>query len=279
MKVYYLPLFFIVICNMAISAYSQNTSSDEGYLTNWFDRVSKTQSEQPHWITPMFTTTPRLEEEFRYDIGSENTSKGQLTNYGVSKGLELIPSEHTEVIIGLPPYISHDYAKAIDGFGDVSFLLKYRILAANEESGNYIVTAFLGMTIPTGEYKNGSSDAVITPTLAFGKGWGNFNFQSTVGVGIPTGSYDALGTPVPWNTAFQYRILKKIWPEIEVNATFFPNGDHSGNQQVFLSPGLVVGRLHLYKRLGLTIGGGIQIAATHFHTYDQNRVLSIRFPF
>jgi hypothetical protein len=227
----------------------------------------------------MFTTTPRLEEEFRYDIGSENTTKGGLTNYGLSKGLELIPTEHTEVIIGLPPYLSHDYPKAADGFGDESFLLKYRIVAENEESGNYIVTAFLGATIPTGEFKNGSSDAVVTPTLAFGKGWGNFDFQSTVGVGIPTGSYNVLGTPVPWNTAFQYRILKKIWPEVEVNTTFYPNGDHSGNQQVFLSPGLVVGRLHLYKRLGFTIGGGIQIAVTHFHTYDQNRVLSIRFPF
>jgi hypothetical protein len=30
--------------------------------------VSKTQAEQPHWITPVNTTTPRLEQEFRYDI-------------------------------------------------------------------------------------------------------------------------------------------------------------------------------------------------------------------
>ncbi len=29
-------------------------------------------------------------------------------------------------------------------FGDVSFLVKYRLLSANEEQGNYILTAFFG---------------------------------------------------------------------------------------------------------------------------------------
>ena len=29
-----------------------------------------------------------------------------------------------------------------DGFGDWQFLIKYRILASNEEHGNYILTAF-----------------------------------------------------------------------------------------------------------------------------------------
>jgi hypothetical protein len=33
------------------------------YFSNWFQRVDKTQSEQPNWITPIATTTPRLEEE------------------------------------------------------------------------------------------------------------------------------------------------------------------------------------------------------------------------
>lgn len=277
-------LIFLIVALAAFAAAQTASPPDSGqpgdnYFSGWFGRVTQTQSEQPHWITPLFTTTPRLEEEFRYDIGTENTSKGDVTNYGESKGLELIPSEHTEVIIGLPPYISHDYGDVHDGSGDMSFLLKYRLAAGNEENGNYIVTAFLGATIPTGSYKNGSTDATVTPTIAFGKGWGAFDFQSTLGVAIPTGNYSSLGTPVASNTAFQYRLLKKLWPEVEVNATFFPNGEHSGNQQVFLSPGLVAGRLHLWHRLGLTVGGGIQIAATHFHTFDQNRVLSVRFPF
>jgi hypothetical protein len=40
---------------------------DKGYFGKWFARVSKIQSEQPHWITPLSTVTPRLEEELRYD--------------------------------------------------------------------------------------------------------------------------------------------------------------------------------------------------------------------
>ncbi len=268
----------LLVC-LAVPAVSQNTAPmDDGFMTRWFARVARTQAEQPHWITPVFTTTPRLEEEFRYDIGRQHTAKGDVTNYGVSKGLELIPTEHAEIIISPPPYIAHE-SSTHDGFGDMSFLLKYRFLTGKEEQGNYIVTVFVGASIPTGSYANGAPNAVVTPTLALGKGWGNFDIQSTIGVGIPVGDTNRLGTPIAYNTVFQYRILKKIWPEVEANATSFPNGPNSGNQQLFLSPGLVVGRLRLYKRLGLTVGGGLQIAATHFHTFNRNRVLTIRFPF
>jgi hypothetical protein len=122
-------------------------------------------------------------------------------------------------------------------------------------------------------------DAVVTPTIGFGKGWGNFDVQSTVGVGIPVGDVDRLGTPVLFNTAFQYRVTKKLWPELEVNTTFFSNGPKAGSKQVFLSPGLMVGKLHLWRRLGFAVGGGIQIATTHFHTFNHNTLLTVRFPF
>ena len=268
-----LPVVALFCCLPAL------TCAQENYFSEWFQRVDKTQAEQPHWITPMFTTTPRLEEEFRYDFGTQSTPSGDVTNIGGGKGLELIPTEHTEIIVSPPPYIAHENPKALDGFGDMSFLLKYRFLAGNEEHGNYILTAFLGGSIPTGSHRNGAENATVTPTIAFGKGWGHFDFQSTFGAGIPVSDASRLGIPLAWNTAFQYRILKKLWPEMEVNATFFHDGPNSGKNQVFLSPGLVVGRLHLWRRLGLTIGGGIQIAATHFHTFDHNRVLSLRFPF
>ena len=32
------------------------------YFTHWFDRVNEIQSGQPHWITPLVTVTPRVEE-------------------------------------------------------------------------------------------------------------------------------------------------------------------------------------------------------------------------
>jgi len=41
----------------------------------------------------------------------------------------------------------------------------------------------------------------------------------------------------------------------------------------------MVGKFRLWKRLGLAVGGGIQIAATHFHTFNHNTVLTVRFPF
>jgi len=152
-------------------------------------------------------------------------------------------------------------------------------VANNEERANYVVTAFLGVTIPTGSHTNGARDAVVTPTIGLGKGWGNFDVQSTVGLGIPVGDVDRLGTPVLCNTAFQYRVIKKLWPELEVNTTFFPNGPQAGNNQIFLSPGLMVGKFRLWKPLGLAVGGGIQIAATHFHKFNHNTVLTVRFPF
>lgn len=259
-----------------VSAAAQDTS---GFFGGWFQRVTKTQAEQPHWITPVFTTTPRLEEEFRYDLGWQETARGGVSNYGGGKGVELIPTEHTEFIISPPPYITHENPLIHDGFGDMSFLMKYRFLARNEEKGNYIVTAFLGGSIPTGSYGNGAENATVTPTIAVGKGWGHFDFQSTFGAGIPVGDESKIGIPLAWNTAFQYKILKKFWPEVEVNTIFFHDGPNDGKTQVFLSPGLVIGRLHLWRRLGFTIGGGIQIAATHFHTFNHNGVLSVRFPF
>src|SRR5438874_7492931 len=79
-----------------------SASSDQG---GWFARVARAQAAQPHWITPVVTVTPRLEEEFRYDIWEQTQPNGaRLENYGGSKGPELIPTEHIQVTVGIPPY-------------------------------------------------------------------------------------------------------------------------------------------------------------------------------
>ena len=251
--------------------------AQEAYFASCFQRVDKTQAEQPHWITPMFTVTPRLEEEVRSDITWTPTPAGNNLNYGGGKGLELIPTEHTEIILGIPSY--QVPATGPDGFGNMPLLLKYRLLSSNEADSNYIVTAFLGGSIPYGRFA--SAYGSITPTIAFGKGYHNFDFQSTLGWTIPTGGRQKSGTPVAFNTAFQYRVFRKLWPEVEANVTLWPNGSTklNGQKQVFISPGLVAGRFHLYKRLGMTIGAGEQIAASHFHQYNHAPTLSIRFPF
>jgi hypothetical protein len=248
-----------------------------GYFANWFPRVTKTQAEQPHWITPLFTTTPRLEEEYRADITWTSATGGDSLNYLGGKGVELIPTDHTEIIIGLPPYQVPVIGP--NGFGNIPLTLKYRFFAGNEEHGDYIVTGFLAGSIPHGRFA--SAYASVTPTIAFGKGYRNFDFQSTLGWTIPTGGRQKSGTPVAYNTAFQYRVLRKLWPEVEANVTLWPNGSTKlvGEKQVFMSPGLVAGRFHLWKRLGFSIGAGEQIAVTHYHQYNHAKTLSIRFPF
>ncbi|MGD0061618.1 MAG: hypothetical protein ABSD58_19595 [Verrucomicrobiia bacterium] len=257
------------------------SSPDEDYFGNWFARVTKIQSEQPHWITPLTTVTPRLEEEVRYDQSWETTDSGyHLTSYGGGKGLELIPIQNVEVILGIPAYQTRN-TPGTDGFADDSFLLKYRLASANEENGNYIVTAFLGLQAPTGSEQNTKHHYMVTPTIAFGKGWGHFDVQSTFGVTVPDDGTATAGpgTPLVLNTAFQYRIVKVLWPEFEVNYTYWPDGEHDGKNQVFLTPGFIIGRLPIWERLGLTIGLGYQVAVTSNPTYNHNVVLSARLPF
>ncbi len=270
-------LFFaaLVLCLSPALSSAQN-----GYFADWFDRVDKTQAEQPRWITPLATTTPRLEEEYRYDQLWQENAKGLTTdNYDGGKGLELIPFEKVEVILNVPPYIDHHNPSDKNGWGDVAFLVKYRLLSANGQHGNYILTAFLGWSLPTGQYSNGALHAVITPTIAYGKGFGNFDAQGTFGVALPVADTKLIGRNYLWNNTFQYRVLRKLWPEVELNSTFFQDGKNDGRKQNFATPGLVMGRFHLLGRMGFTIGGGYQIATTHFHSNNHNAILTIRFPF
>jgi hypothetical protein len=256
------------------------TSAKMGYFANGFVRVDKTKDEQPHWLTPLATTTPRLEEEYRYDQLWQTNGKGITTdNYDGGKGLELIPFEKVEVIFNVPPYIDHNNPKVRNGWGDVAFLVKYRLLSANEEHGSYILTAFLGWSLPTGQFSNGALHPVITPTIAYGKGFGNFDLQGTFGVGLPTADTSTLGRTIVWNDAFQYRVFRKFWPEVELNSTFFQGGKNDGQKQNFVTPGLIMGRFRLVGRVGFTFGAGYQIATTQFHTTNHNAILSIRFPF
>lgn len=262
------------------SSDSPSNPSELEPLSSWFEMVSSTQARQPHWITPLATVTPRLEQEFRYDIQWLPKSDGTVTeNYGATKGLEFIPQRNVEVILNIPPYIVHNKPGVRDGFGDFQALVKYRLAAANEEGGNYILTAFLGISAPTGQFSNGALSPVITPTIAYGKGFDNFDLQGTFGVSLPTGNTRVIGRTYAWNNAFQYRVFRKIWPEIEVNYSRFQEGKNAGNTQLFLTPGIVLGKFQIWRRLGLTFGGGFQIATTHFSTSNHNAILSVRFPF
>ncbi len=254
-------------------------------------RVSATQAAQPHWITPLVTVTPRLEQELRTDFTRQTSTKKYDTwNYDNGKGLELIPQRHIELLFNLPPFLNHSEPHVKDGFGDISFLAKARLFARNEEHGNSIVTAFLGASVPTGKNGNGSCCAVITPTLAVGKGFRQISFTSTAGGSLPVSNAKGLGHMIGWNNAIQYHVAKAgigrlFWPELEFNSSFYKGGSNDGKTQTFATPGIVIGRIPLTHhtgepgRLGLTFGAGEQIALTHFHTYNHGLVLTARLPF
>ena len=267
------------------------SASGGSFISRYQARVSATQAEQPHWVTPLVTVTPRLEQEIRTDFVHQYNTKGfAIWNYGNGKGLELIPERHTELIFNVPPFFNRSNG-AQDGFGDISFLGKERFFARNEEHGNAIVTAFLAGSVPTGKNGNGGCCAIVTPTLAVGKGFGRLALTSTAGGSLPASNAKRVGRSIIYNNVVQYRLAKRgtarlFWPEAEFNSTFYKGGPNDGKIATFATPGLVIGRIPLSHnaegtpgRLGLTFGAGQQIALTHFHTYNHATVITVRLPF
>ncbi len=233
-----------------------------------------------------------MRKRSRADFLHYYNNKGYaLWNYGNGKGLEFIPEKHTEIIINVPLFFNRSNGES-DGFGDISFLAKERIYSRNEEHGNGIVTFFLGASVPTGKNGNGSCCAVVTPTLAMGKGYGQWAFTTTAGGSLPVTNAKGLGHTIAWNNTLQYRAAKTgaarlFWPEVESNTSFYDGGANDGKTASYVTAGVVIGRIPLVphaqtvagKRLGLTFGAGEQIAVTHFNTYNHETVLTARIPF
>ncbi|MBI3567823.1 MAG: hypothetical protein HY084_06420 [Gemmatimonadetes bacterium] len=256
-------------------------SDNSSFWTRWIRRSERNKAEQPHWLTPIATTTPRLEQELRYDIDWSQARPGMpyTTTFGNTKGLELIPFDDVEIIFGIPSYVAHGDPAVSDGWGDAQLLVKYRLLAADQAHGDYILTVFLSSSFPTATEGNGQPRAIVTPTVAYGKGWGDFDIQGTLGVTEPVGSTSAIGRTYIWNHTFQFHALEKVWPELEVNQAWFSGGRNDGKSQTFLTPGVVIGRLPVTEAVGLTVGVGVQIAVSAFHTANHNYILSLRAPF
>jgi hypothetical protein len=263
----------------------------QNFIQRYQARVTATQNEQPRWITPLVTVTPRLEQELRTDFVHQYNPKGYaIWNYGNSKGLEFIPQRRIELLINVPPFFNRSNGEQ-DGFGDLSFNSKFRFFARNEEHGNAIITGFFAATVPTGKNGNGSCCAVVTPTLAMGKGFGQFAFTTTAGGSLPITNAKGLGHTVTWNNVVQYRLGKTglgrlFWPEFELNSSYYLGGSTDGDIAVFATPGMVIGRVPLTHdstgkpgRLGLTFGAGEQIAVSHYHPDNHALVLTARLPF
>jgi hypothetical protein len=249
-------------------------------LHAWLLLGEKVQATQPDWLSPLATTSGRLKQEFRYDIWDQPASGGNRNyQFGGNKGLELITSSRTQILIGVPTYTLVSPNGPPGGLGDLPLMLKFRISSAERTEGNYLVTFLLAATAPTGSHRYGAGEAVVTPTMAFGKGWRRFDVQSTLGVNLPVGETSKLGRQLLWNTAFQYQAAWKLWPELEANSTFYTTGKNADDKQVFLTPGLGFGRIRLGRNLRFSSAAGMQIAATRFHTYNHRWMFSTRVSF
>jgi hypothetical protein len=285
---------FPILCATLILASSrvvaQSETSSDPFTTSvdaWPATVHAAQESQPSWITPLATTTPRLEEEFRYDQDFETLRKGNIDIYGGGKGLELIPTEQTEVIITIPSYQVRTGSEPSSGFNDwPGILIKYRILSENAKSGDYIVTIFAQYGIPTGALVLTNHNDVFTPTLAAGKGFGDFDIQATIGEAIPIHDNSDAGRPILTNITAQYHFARFFWPELEMNRSDWIGGGRGARTQTFITPGLVLGRFVLNNRSKLIVGAGYQTAISRVYapgpmtpTFNHNWVLTARVTF
>lgn len=273
--------FVTAICLLACAG---SLCAQDSFFQKWEARTSRLQAQQPPWSVPVFAPYPMLIQVFRVDVTRQITPTGPSTwNYGAGRGLNLIPGFNSEFDFYNPAYFQHN-SKTTDGFGDPGFLYKYRILSANQKNGNYALSMQVVATIPTGDHANGSTDASISPTLLAGKGYGKFDVITSLGGTLPTGDTLKLGRSVAWNTTAQYHLGKYLWPELESNATYFFGGKNDGKSQNFLTPGVTTSRFKFHpgdekSRTGLAIGAGMQIATSHFHTYNHQLLLTARLIF
>lgn len=104
-------------------------------------------------------------------------------------------------------------------------------------------------------------------------------YQGTFGADLPGAQASLLGRRLILNNALQYRGFGKIWPEMEVNSNFFSSGPNGGKTQVYLTPGISAGRFVIYKHLQLSMGAGVEMAVTRFHSFAHQAVFTTRLPF
>jgi hypothetical protein len=246
---------------------AQEASGDNlsAFLAGWDATATAARVQQPGWSSPIATTTGLLEQRFRFDVEDEHSSNGTGTTIlDGGKGLDLIVSDSNEIQIALAPYefrSGTSTSPGHTGFGDWAFLrLEQRLASSPEDQDDYVLSAWLQIQAPIGiaAFTNGSW--TFQPTLGFGKGWGPFDIQGTVAGVIPTQNVAVLGRQFQSNTALQYHLGKIFWPELEVNWTYYPDGQRAGLNQIFLTPGLTIGRFHLSDATTFTTGLGYQIA-------------------
>ncbi len=227
-------------------------------LAVWEAWVARARATQPSWSTPLVTTTGLLEQRLRFDVDLQHSGNGTATtDIDGGRGLDLIVSETNEVQFAAAPYYirsgvagtgpnNKGAIEPLAGFNDWPFLrIKQRLASSPASDRDYVLTVLLQIQAPSGIARLTSNSWQYLPTLAFGKGWGAFDIQGTVGGVVPASHANIIGYQVQTNLAFQYHVLGVLWPELEVNWTYYANGQRGGLNQVYLTPGLLIGRFAL----------------------------------
>ena len=237
---------------------------------------------QPAFITPLVAADPRLIQYARFSTSHEYTTAGTETvNYGNARGGGIIAGNRFEFDFVPPAYIHHN-STPVDGFGDTSTVVKYRIASGNAQHGNFDVAAMLSHCFATGAEKNGALTNSFGPTLAGAYAFRRFDVISALGGTMPTGKIAAQGRSIAWNSLVQAHASKHVWFEVENNATFYFSGSHDGKMQNFITPAaFYVVRRKEWKptHTFLILDGGMQIATSGFHTYNHNLISEVRVLF
>src|ERR1700680_4193172 len=86
-----------------------SNTDDSGWVGAWMKIAAKARASQPHFVAPIVTTHVMLVQQYRYDMSWQQDPSGATltSNYGNSRGLEIIPSSRLEVGIFPPSYIVH----------------------------------------------------------------------------------------------------------------------------------------------------------------------------
>lgn len=258
-------------------------SGQQSFRARFLAHNSEMGALQPSWIVPLVTIDPRLIQYVRVSVSHEYTAAhAETENYGNGRGVGLISGDRFEFDYIQPAYIQHNAAGAMDGFGDTSMTVKYRIASGNAKHGNFDIAAILNRCFATGSYKNGAATDTFGPTLAGGYAFRRFDVISAVGGTLPTGKIAAQGRTIAWNTAGQFHATSHVWFEVGNNATFYVGGPHGGKMQNFVTPAAfyVVRRKEWKPTHPFAVfDAGMQMATSGFHTYNHNLIAETRILF
>ena len=178
-----------------------DASAVSSFVAAWQARATQVRANQPAWSSPLITTTGMLEQRFRFDLSGQHAGNGANTTViDGGRGLDLIVSNSNEIQIAAPPYDLRNAPTgkgSFSGFGDWAFLrVKQQLASAPASSGDYFVTVWLQVQAPTGIGPLTSSAWTYLPTLAVGKGWGDFDIQATVAAVLPASNIATLGDQI-----------------------------------------------------------------------------------